>query len=377
MTLDPPPLRRSASPLPLVLAGVALVATAWLAWDRLRPEPVYTEATPRAIEARGDLADYEKTTIRIFEENAPSVVHITTIAQSQLTGEVSEGTGAGFVWDARGYVVTNFHVVWDRTNREIASNVLVRFAHQPDRQGVVVGFEPTVDIAVVKLVDPPSDLKPIPLGTSKDLQVGQSVFAIGNPFGLDQTLTTGVVSALDRVIDSIAGTPIQGVIQVDAAINPGNSGGPLLDSAGRLIGMNTAILSPSGSNAGIGFAVPVDTINRVAPRLIRGEKGNRPALGIHLARYAYTYEGHRHPMVGQVIPDTGAATAGLHGMDGGYGDVILAVDNAPIESVEDLLAVLDQKQVGQTVKLKILRDTGGGVFKEMEVSVPLKTENPR
>jgi S1-C subfamily serine protease len=373
MNLEPPPLRRPPSPLPLILAGAALAITAWLAWERLAPDPVYTDAEPRAIEPRGELAGFETTTIRVFESNAPSVVHITSRARSVFTGQVSQGTGTGFVWDERGYVVTNFHVVQD-----LDSRVLVRFAGRPDIEGIVVGAEPTLDIAVVKLAEVPQGLRPIPVGSSRDLRVGQAVFAIGNPFGLDQTLTTGVVSALDRVIESVAGTPIQGAIQVDAAINPGNSGGPLLDSAGRLIGMNTSILSPTGANAGIGFAVPVDTINRVVPRLIQGDPGTRPALGVVLADYAYRYRGIRHPMVGQVLEGTGADVAGLRGFDdGGYGDVILTVDGVAIESVEDLLAVLDQKELGQSVSLDILRDTGAGVFEERRVEVELRTENQR
>ncbi|MBK8974949.1 MAG: trypsin-like peptidase domain-containing protein [Planctomycetes bacterium] len=361
---------------PLILAGAAFAVVAWLAWDRLGPQQVHTDATPRAIEPRGELADFEKATIRIYEENTPSVVFI--VSRAQLGWQVSEGAGTGFVWDDRGYVVTNFHVVKDVVLAH-QDRVSVRFQGLRELDAVIVGIEPTVDIAVVKILQPPDALRPIPLGTSKDLRVGQAVFAIGNPFGLTHTLTTGVVSALDRVIESPLDTPIQGVIQVDAAINPGNSGGPLLDSAGRLIGMNTAIVSPSGANAGIGFAVPVDTINRVVPRLIQGDPGRRPAMGFESSRYPITLANkQRHPVVSTVQPDTGAAEAGLRGTSGDrLGDILLSIDGVNVQSIEDVRAILDQHEVGDTVAVRVLRHQGGNSFEEVELKVPLKTELQR
>ena len=253
--------RRPFSALPLILAGAAFVVTAWLTYDRFRPTPVHQKAAPLPVTPRGDLSEFEKTTIKIFADNAPSVVHITSPEIVRRTdwryGRIPEGTASGFVWDERGYIVTNFHVV---QGRDLVS-VQLRDLRKYD--AVVVGTDRRQDIAVIKLIHPPSDLRKVRIGTSKGLKVGQAVFAIGNPFGLDHSLTTGVISALDRNIQSVVQTPILGVIQTDAAINPGNSGGLLLDSSGRVIGMNTAIYSPSGTSSGIAFAVPIDTINRV------------------------------------------------------------------------------------------------------------------
>ncbi|MBI5852135.1 MAG: trypsin-like peptidase domain-containing protein [Planctomycetes bacterium] len=360
---------RPASALPLFVAGAALVLTAWLAFDRFRASPAHVDANPRVIEPRGELADFEKATIAIFEANKPSVVHIRsrTLVGNEWDGvSMSEGTGTGFVWDERGYIVTNWHVV-----QNARSDLLVRFPDSAEGPAALVGGLAEYDIAVLKLATPPSALRPIPLGSAKDLRVGQSVFAIGNPFGLDHSLTAGVVSALDRVIRSPSGTLIQGAIQVDAAINPGNSGGPLLDSAGRLIGMNTAIVSPSGANAGIGFSIPVDTLNRVVPRLISGDQVTTPALGVELKDGKL--DGDPRVYVSRVVAGSGAAEAGLRSVtDHGYGDVILAVNGSDVHSREDILAVLDDKRIGDTVELRILRREARG-WVEHAVSVQLKT----
>ena len=210
-------------------------------------------AEPRAIQPRGDLAEDEKSTIELFKQASPSVVHITSIAvrRDRLNFnlmQIPEGTGSGFIWDEAGHIVTNYHVI------SSGNSAMVTLSDNTSLQAQLVGVEPDKDLAVLKIDPPPSPLRPIPVGTSKDLQVGQKVFAIGNPFGLDQTLTTGVISGLGREIpsDKLGGRTIEGVIQTDAAVNPGNSGGPLLDSAGRLIGVNTAIVSPSGAYAGVG-----------------------------------------------------------------------------------------------------------------------------
>jgi len=227
-----------------------------------------TEATPRAVTPRGPLLAEEQSQIEVFRKTSPSVVHITTLETqrdffSLNVQQVPRGTGTGFVWDERGHIVTNFHVIQN------GNGARVTLADQSAYNAELVGAFPDRDLAVLRIQAPREKLPPIPVGTSRDLLVGQRVYAIGNPFGLDQTLTTGIVSALNREIESVNQRTIRGVIQTDAAINPGNSGGPLLDSAGRLIGVNTAIYSPSGASAGIGFAIPVDEVNRIVPRLIR------------------------------------------------------------------------------------------------------------
>jgi len=224
-----------------------------------RSSGVDLSALPRAITPRGDLAEEEKTTIALFRQASPSVVHITTLAVRQDAFsldvfQIPQGTGSGFVWDNQGRIVTNFHVIRD------ADAAQVTLADHSSWKARLVGAYPDKDLAVL-MVDAPKDrLHPIAIGTSHDLQVGQRLFAIGNPFGLDQSLTTGIISALGREIESVNRRAIKDMIQTDAAINPGNSGGPLLDSSGRLIGVNTAIYSPSGASAGIGFAIPVDEV---------------------------------------------------------------------------------------------------------------------
>src|SRR5687768_4690504 len=234
----------------------------------------------RPIDPVTVVSSAEEATIQLFERSAPSVVFITTTSQQQdywsrNIYEIPAGTGSGFIWDSKGHVVTNYHVIQN------AYRAKVTLSDGSAWDAEVVGIEPRKDIAVLKIkADVP--LRPLPIASSDDLKVGQSVFAIGNPFGLDQTLTTGVISALGREINSVTGIPIRDVIQTDAAINPGNSGGPLLDISGRLIGVNTAIVSPSGVFSGIGFSVPVDVVRWVVPDLIRYKGVRRPVLGIEL-----------------------------------------------------------------------------------------------
>jgi S1-C subfamily serine protease len=235
---------------------------------------IHLSAEPREITARGELAGDERSTIEIFEKRSPSVVYITTSQRvinrwTRNVLSVPKGTGSGFFWDDFGHIVTNHHVI------EGASEAIVNLNDGRSYSAVLVGDSPAHDLAVLKINVPIDRPAPIPLGTSDDLKVGQKVLAIGNPFGLDYTLTSGIVSALDRSLET-NGVSIDHLIQTDAAINPGNSGGPLLDSAGRLIGINTAIYSPSGAYAGIGFAVPVNTVNRVVPELIARGKYIRP-----------------------------------------------------------------------------------------------------
>ncbi len=266
------------SPLALIIViGIAL----WLIINPVDRFFNNVNVEPRAITARGDLAADEQNTIDIFRNNSPSVVYVTSIALrrgffSLNAVEIPQGTGSGFVWDNKGRVVTNFHVISD------ANRVQVTMADGSTWKAVLVGAAPDKDIAVLQIDAPSHKLRPITIGTSNDLQVGQKVFAIGNPFGLDQTITSGIISALNREINAVTGRTIKGVIQTDAAINPGNSGGPLLDSAGRLIGVNTAIYSPSGAYAGIGFAVAVDEVNSVVPQLIQHGRLVRPGIGVSL-----------------------------------------------------------------------------------------------
>ena len=225
------------------------------------------------------------------------------------------------------------------------------------------GVAPDKDLAVLRIDAPANRLQPIPIGTSKDLLVGQSVFAIGNPFGLDQSLTTGVISALGREIESVTRRPIQGVIQTDAAINPGNSGGPLLDSAGRLIGVNTAIYSPTGASAGIGFAIPVDTVNRIVPELIRYGKVVRPGIGVQIAEEQIADRlGVKGVLVVDVVPGSAAARAGIRPTrrEGSgrvrLGDVITAIDGKKVESPNELFLLLEKYKVGDSVAISLLRE---------------------
>lgn len=319
-------------------------------------------AEPRPITPRGDLADDEKTTIQIFHDAAPTVVHITSIAvrRSRVRAnpeQIEQGTGSGFIWDAQGHIVTNFHVVKN------ASSASVTLSDNSTWEATLVGYEPERDLAVLKINAPPGRLQAIPVGTSSDLQVGQKVFAIGNPFGFDHTLTTGVISGLGREIPSGTGRMITGLIQTDAAINPGNSGGPLLDSAGRLIGMNTAIYSDSGNSVGVGFAVPVDVINTYIPQLIKDGQIERPGIGVALiddaiARRLGITSG---ALIGNVVEGSVAAAAGLKGTtrtaDGEFeiGDVITDLGGKKIEKVMDLIKAMEGHHVGDEVLITIIR----------------------
>jgi S1-C subfamily serine protease len=332
----------------------------WRFWPR--DSGLDPNATPRAVTPRGDLAELEKTTIAIFNETSPSAVHITTLAVKHDVFnldlfQIPQGTGSGFIWDERGHVATNFHVI------QGSDAAQVTLADHSNWKARVVGTFPDVDLAVLMIDAPKERLRPIPVGTSHDLQVGQKTFAIGNPFGLDQTLTTGVVSALGREMESVTRRRIKDMIQTDAAINPGNSGGPLLDSAGRLIGVNTAIYSPSGAFAGIGFAIPVDTVNHIVPQLIRSGKVSRPGLGVQVAPDQLARRlGLKGVLIMDVQPDSPAAKADLlptrkdESNRVELGDVILAIDGKPVKSANDLLDALEKRAVGDTLELTILRD---------------------
>ena len=373
-----PPSTSFLVPLLTLLAVLAVLVAGLFLYSGYRNwrgnAGVDPNAEPRKVTPRGDLTALEKTNIEIYERNRSSVVHITTLVQqSSLFGSsvVPAGTGSGFVWDDRGHIVTNFHVI----RGAAAARVFItdKDGHKTRYRASLVGGQPDKDLAVLWIDAPKSLLRPVAVGSSADLKVGQIVYAIGNPYGLDQTLTSGLVSALGREIDSaVKGEPIKNVIQTDAAINPGNSGGPLLDSAGRLIGVNTAIYSKSGSSAGIGFAIPVDTVNEVVPELIsKGKKPSkqepettRPGLGIQVAsdkaaRQAGVKQG---VVVARVLPNSPAAKAGLiaaHLDEDGQvvlGDVIVAIDKKEIKGVNDLFQALNRHRVGDQVTVEILRD---------------------
>ncbi len=325
----------------------------------------------RPITPRGDLSEDEKSTIQIFREASPSVVHITTLTHrrdrlSFNVLEIPEGTGTGFIYDDAGHVVTNYHVI--RT----AQAAKVMLADNSSWEARLIGAEPDKDIAVLKIDVPPGRLKKVAIGESGNLQVGQKVFAIGSPFGLDQTLTTGVISGLGREIESVSGRPIEGVIQTDAAINPGNSGGPLLDSAGRLIGVNTMIVSPSGAFSGIGFAVPVDIVNQVVPDLIKWGRLERGIPGVKLFddSIARRIGVSRGALVDSIAANSPAESAGLRPTlldDQGVihrGDILVEAAGRTIRGAGDVQAALNGKSPGdeiaivvergnQTVKLKI------------------------
>jgi S1-C subfamily serine protease len=335
---------------------------------------------PRVVAPRGPLSADERNTIAVFESVSPSVVYITTAQYvrdffSPNVMRVPQGTGSGFVWDEHGRVVTNFHVIRG------AQEAMVRLSDQRSYPARLVGASPAHDIAVLE-IDVPADLpQPIPIGSSAELRVGQAVLAIGNPFGLDHTLTTGIVSALNRTVENEAGGEIENVIQTDAAINPGNSGGPLIDSAGRLVGINTMIYSPSGAYAGIGFAVPVDTINRVVPRLIAYGDYKRPTLGISIddsvSRRLVGREAINGVLVLGVTEGSPAARAGLRAtqITGSgrvtLGDVIEAVDERQVQSSAELINALDAREFGDRITLRVRRGT-----QRLELPIVLEAAGP-
>ncbi|MEM1323451.1 MAG: trypsin-like peptidase domain-containing protein [Bacteroidota bacterium] len=383
--------------LRLLLWGILLAAgfiggVAWKGQDRtpdttdsteLAPPPETDTPAPSAeappapaAEMRTDLNPDERATISLFERAAPTVTFITTsnVRRNYWTRDLTEiprGNGSGFIWDDQGHVVTNYHVI------KGADRAQVTMSDQSTWPATLVGAAPEKDLAVLKIDATPEELAPIPRGQSDNLLVGQSVYAIGNPFGLDQTLTTGIISALGREIKSVSGTPIRDVIQTDAAINPGNSGGPLLDSRGRLIGVNTAIYSPSGAYAGIGFSIPVDVVSWVVPELIAHGKIMRPTLGVELATPRIMSRlGIDGILILDVVRGSAAEQAGLRptmrDRDGALrlGDIILGINDEAITSRNDLILVLENYRPGDAVKVKVLRE-------EEEVEVDLILDEAR
>jgi S1-C subfamily serine protease len=354
---------RNPAPGQRVLIFALMVLTGLLLWQNVvRPAWIwFSVAKPAVVVPRGDLAEIEKSTIELFNSASPSVVHITTHsierdAFSLNVLEIPQGTGTGFVWDQQGHIVTNCHVV------ESADAIYVAMSDNATWKADLIGVAPEQDLAVLKIDCPVDQLHPLPVGSSKDLQVGQNVFAIGNPFGLDQSLTMGLISALGREIKSRTSRLINNVIQTDAAINPGNSGGPLLDSSGRLIGVTTAIIGPTGTYAGIGFAIPVDTVNWVVPELINHGRIIRPGLAIMVAPDGLTQRlGIDGALVLGVEPNSRAAAAGiqptLRSRNGRVvlGDIIIGINDVEVHSQNDLLAALEQHQVGEQVTLTVIR----------------------
>ncbi|WP_420392902.1 S1C family serine protease [Acuticoccus sp.] len=360
----------------LLLLTIALVAVilAFEAGPALRARLVPVDVEPRLVTPRGDLASDERATIEVFEATKDSVVSISTRERvvdywTRNAYDVPRGTGSGFVWDAAGHVVTNAHVIRG------ATSATVRLADGRAVRARLVGADPTHDLAVLRIDAEGEALAPLAIGTSQDLQVGQKVFAIGNPFGLDWTLTTGVISALERELPAEEGGTLRGLIQTDAAINPGNSGGPLIDSAGRLVGVNTAIYSPSGSSAGIGFAVPVDAVNRVVPQILGSGRYRPPVLGVATDPRAddlLARSGVEGVLVLSVEPGTPAERAGLRPAqihpDGRIlaGDIIVGLDGDRVVDTEELRAALDRRRAGETVRLGVLRD---GARSELSVTL--------
>ncbi len=351
---------KKKSPLKPVIWFILIASLLWLVL--FRPQfSLNQNAAPRAITARGTLAGDEQNGIEIFASISPSVVYITSVEVhrnffSLNAYEIPKGTGSGFVWDKDGRIVTNYHVIED------ASRVHVTLEDNTTWKAVLIGASPEKDLAVLQISAPAGQLYPIPVGESHNLLVGQRVYAIGNPFGLDHTLTSGIVSALGREITSVSGTPLRGVIQTDAAINPGNSGGPLLDSAGRLIGVNTAIYSPAGVSAGIGFAVPVDQVNDVVPDLIKYGKILKPSLGISVATpqlaRRLSIDG---VLIIKVEKGSNVDKAGIIGTTQRrgqviLGDIIIGVNGNEVHDSRDLARILNTFKIGDIITLKIVRN---------------------
>lgn len=361
----------------LLMVGGFIIGVSWKnadKEDKPTAEPtsqIYNQ--DNAEEIIEGLNPSEKSTIQLFENACPSVAYITTSAfrQNYFTRSVSEvpqGSGSGFIWDKEGHIVTNYHVIQgaDKFQVQLSENTEALEAE-------LVGVAPSKDLAVIKLKGNPKNLRPLPVGGSENLLVGQSAYAIGNPFGLDYTLTTGIISALGREIQGTDGTPIKDVIQTDAAINPGNSGGPLLNSSGELIGVNTAIYSPSGAYAGIGFSIPVDVVKWVVPELIKYGKIQRPTLGISIASPRVTAQLRiKGILIIDIEKGSAAEQAGLQPTtrsrygDIELGDVIVGINDDGIEKYGDLVLALEKYKPGEEVTVKIMRND-----KEIKVDLVL------
>ena len=361
------------APLVLALSVVAAAGCSFSVEDRTpkrRPAPraegsAETAApaprAPIATPIPEGLSPEERRDIEVFRRAQGAVVNITSMATRRDfftldVMQIPQGMGSGFVWDQAGHVVTNFHVI------ENADHLTVTLSDRSEWDAEVVGATPDKDLAVLRIKAPSARLVPLAVGESRNLLVGQRVLALGNPFGLDHTLTVGVVSALGRELQSPSGRTIRDVIQTDAAINPGNSGGPLLDSSGRLIGVNTAIYSPTGASSGIGFAVPVDTVKRLVPQLIQKGHATQPGIGVRtVSDQAARENGIEGVVVLDVARSGPAAQAGIQGIQrvrGGYqiGDVIVAVNGRRVSKLEEMLDAFETAGVGTSVTLTVQRD---------------------
>uniref|UniRef100_A0A7S3K1E4 PDZ domain-containing protein n=1 Tax=Aureoumbra lagunensis TaxID=44058 RepID=A0A7S3K1E4_9STRA len=365
--------------------------------ERLQSSLRSDESPDADIEAAklASLSSTEQSTIKLFQRVAPSVAFITTTAVRQASPlsmraiEVPQGSGSGFVWDNQGHIVTNYHVIQQAQRASISGLGVGVEDSMKSFDAVLVGAEPEKDIAVLKVNAPKSVLRPVNVGASNELLVGQSAFAIGNPFGLDHTLTSGIISAVGREVMGIGGRPIKGCIQTDCSINPGNSGGPLLDASGRLIGVNTAIYSPSGASAGIGFAIPIDTVRRIVNQIIRYGRVLRPSIGISVAD-DQVVRGLRarlgSQLEGVLVMDAPSGTPGgdaglvgcLRRRDGALilGDLITKVDGKPVKNVEDLLNFIEELQVGSEVTLSVLRNAKPGKEENLRVKTVERKQLP-
>ena len=364
--------RRRHHPAARSLAATALLAVAAggctfelvpanAAGEPGEARPAFAAQRGPAPEPYTDLRPDEQAIVDLFENTSPSVVYISTVTRRRdffgRTGEVPLGTGTGFVWDRDGHIVTNYHVVQGRS-----SAIRVVMHDQTSYLAQAVGGSGRHDLAVLRIDAPADSLRPVRLGDSDRVRVGQSAYAIGNPFGYSATLTSGIISALSRQIEGLTGDIIEDVIQVDAAINTGNSGGPLLDSRGRLIGINSQIASPSGTSAGIGFAIPINTVTRVVPQLIAHGEYIPAQLGIRsetqLSGYVTRRLGVNGVLITEVTPESGAARVGLRGTDPNadqVGDIIVRIEDEPVQSLRDLRLVLDRYEPGDEVEVTIYR----------------------
>jgi S1-C subfamily serine protease len=346
----------------LFAAGAVACLDRWS--NRFQPKTAaYTETPPAGI-TDPSVASDEQNNIEVYKAIAPGVANISaTSYRRDMFGMVQEGegSGSGSVIDDQGHILTNYHVV------EGAQKLTVSFGGDKSYPATVVGGDPDTDLAVIKVDAPRDQLRVVPFGDSDQLAVGQKVLAIGNPFGLDRTLTTGVISGLQRPLRARNDRPIEGAIQTDASINPGNSGGPLLDSRGRMIGINSQILSPSGASAGVGFAIPVNIAKRIVPQLIENGVVRRPKLGVGTRAVKDLRDQVRLPItdgliVIQVVPGSAAANAGMRGLvqtddgDVELGDIITSIDGQPMNTSDDLYRLLDKHQIGDTIKVEVLRN---------------------
>jgi S1-C subfamily serine protease len=354
----------------VAVGATALLMTVKDNWGIANPSAItFAESTAEGISDPQTVTD-EQNSIEVYRAVAPGVAFInTTSVRQDFWGGTQEGrgNGSGSVIDNQGHILTNYHVV------EGASKLTVSFGGERVYPATYVGGDPDTDLAVIKIDPAETALTVVPLGDSDKLVVGQKVLAIGNPFGLDRTLTTGVISGLQRPIRARNNRPIDAAIQTDASINPGNSGGPLLDKYGKMIGINSQILSPGGGSVGVGFAVPVNTARRVVPQILQYGEVRRPKLGATLPSVSdLRQRGYRMPveeglLVLQVAQGTPAAAAGLHGVseDGTINDIIVSADGQPMKSLDDLYRLLDKKQFGETVNIGIYRNG-------QTVSVPVR-----